>query len=167
MGAVWLAVVTVLLACSPASAQIHRLWTHQELDAESDLVVIASPLVTHVTPTRTELDGLQFPVPVVELNTNFQILSVVSGSVQGDRLTLRHYRHDWQQQRPSVDGGTLIEFGPDAPLTRVCRAGDVSPNLPTRCDYLLYLKREGDGFYRPTSGDLFPSSSVFLLRPTG
>ncbi len=157
-----------MLVQTPASAQIGYLWSMEELQRSSDVVAVATPTSTRDTGVRTELTNLQPPLPVIELTTKFTVLSVLKGTMAGPTLQLRHYRlDDARIGGGCLNCGGLIQFTPEAPVTRTCRAGDVSPQLPSRCDYLLFLMRDGAGGFTPTSGSVFPGSSIFLLRRAG
>ena len=161
-----------ILAClfllrRDASGQVGYLWTPEELQRVSELIVIATPVATRDTGSRSELTELRPPLPVVELMTEFRVLSVLKGTMTDATFQLRHYGLD--EARISggcLNCGGLITFGSDANSTRLCRERDVSPDLPSRCDYLLYLRRDAEAF-EPTSGPVFPGSSVFLLRRAG
>ena len=161
-----------LLACFLALrqdtwGQLGYLWEPDELHRVSELTVVGTPLGTRDTGNRRELTELKPSLPVIELITEFRVLSVLKGSTSDSTLQLRHYRlDDATTARGCLNCGGLISFGSDASGTRLCRVGDVSPNLPSRCDYLLYLRRDGSVFV-PTSGHVFPGGSVFLLRRAG
>jgi len=158
-----------LLACflalrQDASGEIGYLWGPDELQRMSELIVVATPVRTRDTGNHSELIELKPPLPVVELITEFRVLSVLKGTTSDSTLQLRHYRlGDATRARGCLNCGGLISFGVEAASTRLCRAGDVSTALPSRCDYLLYLRRDGNVFV-PTSGPVFPGSSVVLLR---
>lgn len=146
-------------------AQISRLWSFGELQAAADVVVVATPLSTRDTGRRSELTDLQPPVPVIEPNTEFKVLSTISGQLVAGTFVLRHFKLDGSR----LSGGCLncgagIEFSASAPSTRLCRNGDVSPDLPSQCDYLMYLRRTSATVYEPVSGHVFPGMSILLLR---
>ena len=161
-------VVCLLVVARDTSGQISYLWEPDELQRVSELIVIATPVRTRDTGNHTELTEVKPPLPVVEWMTEFRVLSVLKGTTPDSTLQLRHYRLDdaTSARGCRLNCGGLISFGADASATRLCRAGDVSPELPSRCDYLLYLRRDANVFV-PISGRLFPGSSVSLLRRVG
>ena len=147
-----------------AAAQIHPNWSFDKLQADADVVVVATPLSTRDSGRRIESTELSPPVPVIELNTEFRVLSTVSGQI-GPSFVLKHYKlDDTRLSGGCLNCGAWIEFSAAAPSTKLCRVGDVSPNLPTQCNYLMYLKRGATGVYEPVSGHAFPGMSIFLLR---
>src|SRR2546430_10203845 len=92
---IWL----LLLQLGGRAGQIGYLWSFDDLRSKSDLVVIAAVVATRDTGIRTVINELQPPFPVVELNTQFKIVSVVKGTSSGEMLVLRHYRLDTDQLR--------------------------------------------------------------------
>lgn len=159
------AAICLGLSQVPHAAQISRLWSFSELQAAADVIVVATPQSTHDTGRQTELTDLRPPVPVVELNTVFKVLSTVSGQLAEGTFILRHYKLDGTRLTGGcLNCGSGIEFSPTAPSTRLCRSGDVSPELPSQCDYLMYLKRVSATTYEPVSGHVFPGMSILLLR---
>jgi hypothetical protein len=156
-----------LLLQTIASAQVGYLWSVAELQRASDVVVVATPEVTRETGVRSELTELQPPVPVIEVKTKFRVLSVLKGTISGSTLLLRHFRLDDARIRGGcINCGGFIQFSSDALATKVCRAGDVSPQQ-SQCDYLLFLRREDTGDFAAASGRVSPGSAVFLLRRAG
>ena len=162
-------ILAIAICCAllhvPVAAQITRLWSFTELHAEADVVVVATPLSTRDTGRRTELTDLRPPVPVIELNTDFKVLSTISGLVASESFVLRRFNLDDSRLAGGcLNCGSGIEFSAAASSTKLCRVGDVSPNLPTQCNYLMYLKRVTTAIYEPVSGHVFPGMSIFLLR---
>jgi hypothetical protein len=87
------------------SAQLGYLWSPDELRAKSDLVVIAVTVSTRDTGTRSEIRDLRPPFPVVEMQTEFRVLSILKGALTRDTLVLRHYRVDSDRLRGAVVNG--------------------------------------------------------------
>ena len=147
--------------------QIGYLWEPDELQRVSELIVVGTPLGTRDTGNRRELTELKPPLAVIELLTEFRVLSVLKGTISDSTLQLRHYRlDDATLARGCLNCGGQIRFGSDASGTPLCRVGDASSDLPSRCDYLLYLRRE-DNVFAPTSGHVSPGDAVFLVRRAG
>ena len=145
---IWL----LLLQLGGRAGQIGYLWSFDDLRSKSDLVVIAAVVATRDTGIRTVINELQPPFPVVELNTQFKIVSVVKGTSSGEMLVLRHYRLDTDQLR----GGVV----------NAARPLDFTTN-GSAIEYLLFLKRDAGEIFVPTSGQVFPGDSVFALCKAG
>ena len=161
-------VIGLVLLRAEAVAQIGYLWSFDELSAQSEVVVIATPGATQDTGIKTELSDLQPPLPVVELNTAFKVLSLLKGSISGATLLLRHYRLDTDRIRGGcANCGSQLDFATTGRMAVSCRSGDVSAQLPTPCNYVLFLKRDAMGVFVPTSGQVFPGYSVLTLRRAG
>lgn len=157
--AVWIA------SSHPTSAFLSRHWTFPDRLEESDIVVVAKLLATRDTGRHTELLELRPPYPAVEMTTDLQVLSVFKGGPVPAVIRLQHYRHDPSARVGGLNGPGLISFASHAPAIRECRAGDVSPRLPSPCYFLLYLRQMAVGLYAPVSGQIAPGDAVFLLRP--
>ena len=145
---IWL----LLLQLGGRAGQIGYLWSFDDLRSKSDLVVIAAVVATRDTGIRTVINELQPPFPVVELNTQFKIVSVVKGTSSGEMLVLRHYRLDTDRLR----GGVV----------NAARPLDFTTN-GSAIEYLLFLKRDAGEIFVPTSGQVFPGDSVFALCKAG
>lgn len=161
-------VIALWLLRVEATAQIGYSWSFVELTAQSEVVVIATPGGTQDTGIKTELNDLRPPLPVVELNTEFKVLSLLKGNVSSATLLLRHYRLDTDRIRGGcLNCGSQLDFTTTGRMAVSCRSGDVSAQLPTPCNYVLFLKREASGVFVPTSGQVFPDHSVLTLRRAG
>ena len=160
--------IGLLLLRVEAAAQIGYVWSFDELRAQSEVVVIATPGATLDTGIKTELNDLRPPLPVVELNTEFKVLSLLKGNVSSATVVLRHYRLDTDRIRDGcLNCGSQLDFTTTGRMAVSCRSGDVSVQLPTPCNYLLFLKRDARGVFVPASGQVFPGDSVFTLRRAG
>jgi hypothetical protein len=161
-------VIGLLLWRAETAAQVGYLWSFDELTAQSEVVVIATPDATQDTGIKAELNDLRPPLPVVELNTEFKILSILKGNVSGTTLLMRHYRLDTDRIRGGcANCGSQLDFTTTGRMAVSCRSGDVSAQLPTPCNYVLFLKRDAMGVFVPTSGQVFPGNSVFAVRRAG
>jgi hypothetical protein len=66
---------------------------------------------TRDTGIKTELSHLRPPLPVVELNTEFKVLSLLKGNVSSGTLVLRHYRLDTDRIRGGcLNCGSQLDF---------------------------------------------------------
>lgn len=161
-------IIGFFLLRAEATAQVGYLWSFGELTVQSEVIVIATPGATRDTGIRTELNDLQPPLPVVELNTEFKVLSLLKGNVSSATFLLRHYRLDSDRIRGGcINCGSQLDFTTTGRMAVSCRSGDVSAQLPTPCNYILFLKRDPMGAFVPTSGQVFPDGSVFALRRAG
>lgn len=125
----------VLATSLVAQARIIQHWSDQELLEKSDLVVIATPTTSADTQERTDLPGF-LALHVIGVETGFAISAVVKGDKALKNFVLHHYRADGD---PSFRGPNFIAFKPDE-----------------KRKFLLFLKREADGRYAPTVGQVDP-----------
>ena len=135
----------LLLNAPTPAAQVGYLWLFDDLNAQSDLVVIAA-----LGPTRSVVPEVAAPGSImVELRTEFTVLSVFKGAPAGPVITLRHYKADAARIRGGIaNGPASLDF-----------AGSRPP-----AEYLLFLARDADGRFFPTSGHTSPWDSIFSLR---
>ena len=140
-------IVALLFSQATVVGLIAPPWTFDELRSKSDLIVIAERVVTRDAGFKTEFTDLRPPFPVVELNTDFKVLSALKGTPLRAIVVLRHYRQDTDR----LPGPVL-----NAPL------GLNFSNEPTAV-YLLFLKHQSDDLYAPTSGHVFPDFSILAL----
>jgi hypothetical protein len=142
-----LSVAALLLCPTVGEGRLSYPWTFDELKAKSDVVVIAEKLSTRETGLKTFLYDIQPPFPVVELNTQFNMLTLLKGSVEAKAFLLRHYRTDTELMSGRVvNGPVFLDFS----------------RGPTGV-YLLFLTRETDDLYAATSGQVDPDQSAFAL----
>ena len=134
------AVCFVLAIARAADAQIGYLWTIDELKAKADLVVIAELRATTDTGTRTDHPQLRPALPVIEMESEFEVLTVLKNDARetaaaGPRLRLKYYRHDpdrWQREHPPQPG---------LPPKGVVNAGSTLTFTPGQGPYLLFLPK--------------------------
>jgi hypothetical protein len=145
-----LAGLLFLLVVAPASARIVQPWPAAKLTEQADLIVIARPTATG--------DAAKSDKPpkgyddLVGTDTEFKVLAVLKGKLEGEKLALFHFRHPLSKtssQSPEVDGPGLVAFDPKA--------------QDGRSRYLLFLKKRKDGRYECVSGQVDPDSSVAAL----
>ena len=165
MGAA-LGVGLVATVVSLAGAQIGYLWSFEELAARADLVVIARRVRTDDTGRRAEHPQLSPDLPVVELQTTFEVLAVLKAdprpaSSDRSRVRLKHYRLDWDEwlrRNPTQPG---------LPPRGLVNAGSYLDFALVEGAQLLFLARAEGGAYEPLSGHAFPTDSVYELRKPG
>ena len=134
-----LSISLVLASFGILDARIVRTWTDQELLDKSDLVVIAVPTATHDTQERGPLPGDERQ-PVIGVQTDFSVTSVLKGVQSTKTVTLHHYRPD-KMEVPNAP--SFVSFDP-----RAARA------------FRLYLARQSDGSYAPVAGQEDPGLSI-------
>jgi hypothetical protein len=155
----------VAAGASVWGSQIGYLWSFDELRAKSDVVVIAEHTKTADTTRRVDHPELKPSLPVIELESEFNVLAVLSVNARDGaemrQLRLKHYRIDrdeWRRRNPPQPG---------LPPVGLVNAGSVLDFTDGAGPYLLFLKRAEGGAYEPLSGQTFPTESVFLLRKQG
>lgn len=165
---IWFLLLGLFLWQAQAAAQIGTIWSAAALKTKSDLVVIATWVATRDTGIKSEIGALQPPLPVIELHTEFEILSILKGEASTNYFVLRHYRLDTDRIKGGcINCGNQLDLatGTDAAS---CRAGSMSLVIPpTKCVYLIFLQRDSGGMFRATSGDVFPNDSIFSLHGAG
>jgi hypothetical protein len=107
---------------------------------KADLVVIAKPVTTNDTSERTTLPG---DLQVTGVNTKFDVLLVLKGGKLKD-FVLHHYRLS-NEREAILNGPVLVRF----------QATQGPP-------YLLFLSKEADGRYAPTTDQIDPGASSVI-----
>jgi hypothetical protein len=165
-------VIALLLLRVVTAGQLAHLWSFDELTAKSDVVVIATFVVTRDTGIKTNLAETQPPLPVVELHTEFTILSVLKADtsdraalLRDGTVSLRHFRLDTDRILGGcINCGGHLDFSDSGAR---CRSGEVLAPMVYACAYELFLRRDGIGIFAPISGQVWPGDSVFTLRKPG
>ena len=140
--------VTLLLSVSPASARPVKLWSFQELTEQAELVIIARPSAVRDTGQKTTLAAY----PVISVETTFEVLAVLKGKKDTQRIALHHFRRDRGPEQAS--GMPRAEINPP---------GLVSFAPKEKRRYLLFLKREEDGRHSALTGQTDPVNAVHEL----
>jgi len=148
----------ILFCVMPNQSQAREtiVLSYQELLAKSDLVVIATPK-SKTTDTNEQAflpgiwqqdrNGRQSSVESIGVETVFAVSAVLKGDKTTKQFTLHHYRE--AKRGLFLDGPALVSFDPSDVNKRSC--------------YLLFLVREPDGRYAPTSGQTDPGDKA--IRP--
>jgi hypothetical protein len=164
-----MAIGVVLAMGRATNAQIGGILTMSDLEAKADVVVIAELLDTKDTGRQTNHPELRPAFPVIEMQSEFEILAVLKPNARdtslpgavGTRIRVMYYRHDWDRWRrdhppePGLPPTGVVNTGSSLNFT-----GDGGP-------YLLFLAKGSNGPYQPASGHTFPTDSVYLLRKLG
>jgi hypothetical protein len=140
--------ILLTLACI-CDARPARSWTYEQLTAEADAVVIATPTENQDTkePTvfpnmqRTGADGKSAPVPAVGVETKFEVQAILKGEKKLKTFVFYHLRQLVPENVPN--GPMLVKFEPKEPKR-----------------YLMFLKREADGRYVALTGQLDSAIAV-------
>jgi hypothetical protein len=156
----WLVAATVFVTAT-APAQVSRLWSFNELVAESDLVIIGTVVNVRDTGQRAIHPELRPNLPVVEVATEIHVLGTLKRASAGEpdgirRVVLHHYRIDmdeWRRQHASAPG---------QPPASLVNTGEPLTVIPETESYLFFLKRGPLG-WEPTTGHAFSNHSVFPL----
>ena len=142
-----IAILVILTVALITHARLVQSWTYQELYDQSDLVVIARPTSTQDTPEKAMLPNISPDIHVVGIATEFEVSLIMKGDKSTKQLTLHHYRRT-NPKEAELNGPLLASF---------------DPKQETR--FLLFLHREADGRYSPTSGQTDPAMfSVIRLE---
>jgi hypothetical protein len=146
--------VSIFLLCiasvsTPLTARLVRPWTYQEIFDKSDLVVIATFVSTRDTEERNILRDLTPPVKVVGVTTEFETRLVLKGPKNVSRFQVHHFRFENPLEATWVDAPQLIRL-PTAPQDGVHYAGHET--------FLMFLRKEPDGRYAPTTGQTDPAT---------
>jgi len=125
--------VAVCAVATPGQAYLSSYPSYETMAAQSDLVVIATPVSRQELKRDAQLPGvLQGGVPIraIEIETTFRTLVALAGQAPpaDATLVLVHYRERQGSAGLRSAGPMLIDFRP----------GDNTA-------YLMFLKRRGDG----------------------
>jgi hypothetical protein len=147
----------LLLALGVANleARIIVHWSAQDLFDKSDLVIIATPTATGDTLEQKDLPGIAqltpdnktIGVPAVGVETKFRIAGVLKGDKNLTKVTMHHYRLK-EAVKAGINDPHLLFFNPE-----------------DKAEFLLFLVREADGRYAPTSGQTDPG--LYSVRSLG
>lgn len=125
----------ILLCGTSTDARLIATIPYDELQEKSDLVVIATPISSEETQERAVLPGFAAR-EMIGQETKFRVAAVLKGEKLTKEFVLHHYRAD---KLPMINGPLFVSFVAD------------------KGTYLLFLKREPDGRYAPTAGQLDPA----------
>ena len=141
-----LIIVITLISCL-VQARLTQMWSYEDLNKSSDLVIICKFISSSDAHDGKTIPNIPTSWSVVSVTTILQVQTVLKGDLDLKKISFHHYR----QKNPDeiLDGG---------------------PNFVTFDDkrkncFLLFLKKEPDGRYEPTSGQFDPALfSVIELR---
>ncbi len=143
---IWLALGTY------AQAWVVPIWSVPRLLDEATLMVVAKPISAKVVIAKRVLPNVTSgyvddeQVYVDDVETTFQILSVVKGDAANGTVILHHLRYT-NHRGPVMAGPGLVDFEPGSGKR-----------------YLMFLKQEPNGRWVAVSGLLESSSAIFLIK---
>ena len=121
-----------------------------EMMAQADAIVIATPISVRDTSERTTLpnivrtdtNNVRSAIPAIGVETTFTVLSVLKGDTNTTTIVFHHLR---EAEKPGAqfNGPGLVTFDPRE-----------------KKRFLLFLKREADGWYAPLTGQTDPDGGV-------
>ena len=139
-------ILIVLLSLAGISAfpRAVRLWSEQELQAASQLIVIGT--VTNVTDLN-EINNTLWPggCKLRGLEATFVVSKVLKGEFTNHTVVLHYYR--WDTPFPTSDPGSTM--GPDVNSPELIYLTPKSTN-----EFVLFLIDDGPSRYAPASGQL-------------
>lgn len=147
-----LAILVVVALVLPAHARLLADWPYERLLKDADVVVIAEAMAAEDTGETTQDNP--WKVDFVGVSTKFAVKTVLKGKVEGDTLTVLHYRI-----KPDVlvrNGPLLVSFRLKGIEVRT-KTSKMNLGKP---HYLLFLKKRKDGRFEPLSGQIDPVLSV-------
>lgn len=148
----FVAVVACGLLPQHAAARLIPSWPHDRLLKEAEVVVVATALSSAETGERSTSEP--WKCEFLHVNTAFRVSVVLKGELQGEQLTVLHYR---------LKPGTSVPNGPLLVTFRmrdvVLRSGDAKVGLGVP-QYLLFLKKRADGRFEAVTGQIDPALSV-------
>ena len=133
-------------------ARLLPSWPYEKLLKEADLVVIVKAVESK--DTKDVLKDNPWKVEFQGMETTFSVEAVLKGKVEGDKLTVLHYR--LKPGMSVVNGPLLVSFHTKGPFIETKQA---KVQLAQPC-YLLFLTKAKDGRYEPVSGQVDPELSV-------
>lgn len=137
-----------------ASARAVRLWSEDDLQKASDLIVLATPIETKNLDETTTLGWDTAPTGVIfrGVDTTIKVLAVLKGNPTSDRIVLHHYRQD---------GALAVTNGPFIVIPSTLPNGPdfISFVLNKTNRLVLNLVKDGPNRYAPVTGQIDPARS--------
>jgi len=133
-----------------AFGRIRPAWTYEQLHGDADLVVIAKPVSSTHLEEKVSLPNISPAVPVVGIETQFDVRLVLKGEVKSKTIELHHYALQRPADGQSRGAPQLVSFDPKQPAC-----------------YLMFLKREADNRYAPVTGQTDPAAECVIKLEGG
>jgi hypothetical protein len=138
---------------SQALARLLENWPYERLFKEADLVVLARAVAVADSGEKTT-DNL-WKVEFRGVTTSFEVRHVMKGKLERKKLQVLHFRLA-DPNALIFDGPLLVRFRLK-PFTLDTKTRKAVVGPP---EYLLFLRRKGDGRYEPVSGRIDPQLAV-------
>lgn len=156
--------IAILLAttlCVPqfALADLRKNWTYKDLNKESDIIIIATPIKTvDLREDGNLLKERGLDIEICKLSTTFSVKASIKGVVEPEsEITIIHYKVKKVNELVVEGSPNYVEFR----FNTISLTKGKEKKIVPAPDYLLYLKKHKDGHYVPVSGDYDSSNSVF------
>ena len=137
-------IILLLLVGTSVFARIVRMWTEEELQKYSQLIVIGT-----VTSVRDldETNTVLWPggTKLLGVEATFEISKVLKGDFTNRTLVLHYYR--WDTPYKTSDPASANGDDVDSPVL-------IYLTPTNKNQFLLYLVRDGASRYAPVSGQL-------------
>jgi len=144
-----LLVLSVFVAtCGSSVARPVLVLTDEQLQSQSDLIVIATPICVRDTNQKTAFLGIlrdSQPVAAVKMEADFEILSILKGTPPALKKLTLDYLRELNSTGGGLNGPSLVSFDPSRKET-----------------YRLCLKLGENGHYSAITGQTDPSYSIVL-----
>jgi hypothetical protein len=144
--------LAILALPALARARLVPDWPYEKLLKEADVVVIVKAVSSK--DTKDVMKERPWNIGFQGVETTFTVQAVLKGKVDGDELTVLHYK--LPPDASVKDGPGLVSFRTKGVTIRTKEAKVLLP----RPGYLLFLKKGEGGRYEPVSGQIDPELSV-------
>src|SRR2546423_2790056 len=131
-------IMVMILLPLLATARPVQVMSAEEMFKKADLVAICQPVSIKQTTEQSVLTNIAAQIPVVGLETTFNVRDVQKGDNILKQLVLHHYRLA-DPTAPMRNGPSLLEFA--------TRTNEL---------FLLYLVKEPDGRFAAVTGQTDP-----------
>ncbi len=145
-----------------AHAYLKKNWTAKELAKESDAVVIAKPIKTVETKeTKNLLKEYGIDVELVRLETTFKVTFVIKGDIECEKeFVVSHYKIKTSNEIAIENPPNLVEFRQES----IIILKDKTKKVVLSPEYMMYLKVQKDGTYKPVAGDFEARDAIFEVN---
>jgi hypothetical protein len=147
----------VVLLAVPFATHAADTWDYDKLNAQADVVVIATPLSAKDSGESTFLPGIQEmgadgkakPVAAFGMQASLEVELLLKGNWAVNRLEFYYLREANPPAQPVPGGPQLVSFDPKKKLR-----------------YLMFLKLDKDGRFESVTGQTDPGLAIKELGAT-
>ena len=153
----FIAAAVLFLSAEIALARIADAPGYKKMSEQADLIAIATPTENSDLPGTTTVpnlvatskDGKQRAIPATRVQTTFKPTTILKGTLANNSATFKliHLKLVDPADANARGAAQLIEFKP-----------------ADRAQYLMFLKANSDGTYKPFSGQVDPVNSIEKLQ---